>query len=95
MTILPLSLRFQLRLSTYSGGTVVDETGCPIGGNGGPHSGDYAGVMVPSTAVLGTGGLTLLPGAQDSPRQCEQPGQRRPDRHDQQQRGQCRTGPGL
>ncbi len=49
--------------STYSGGTVVDETGCHIGGNGGPHSGDYAGVMVPSTAVLGTGGLTLLPGA--------------------------------
>ena len=41
----------------------MDETGCPIGGNGGPHSGDYAGVMVPSTAVLGTGGLTLLPGA--------------------------------
>ena len=48
--------------STYAGGTVVDETGSPTDA----HSGNFAGMTVPAAAVLGTGGLTVLPGGKIS-----------------------------
>ena len=51
------ALTFSPTSSTYSGGTVVD-----VNGSANSDAGNYAGVSVAAIAVLGTGGLSILPG---------------------------------
>ena len=47
--------------NTYAGGTVVDVNGSPNS-----DAGNYAGVSVSSTASLGSGSLTILPGGKSA-----------------------------
>ena len=48
--------------STYAGGTVVDQTGNGVQSSSNQYGGNYAGITVGASGVLGTGGLTVLPG---------------------------------